>query len=92
MATATVKPASAADSAARRRDLMNAFVEKVFEQLKRSGTTAVKLTGPIGPRSEILLGLKLPNETIQQTQQRIVGDFVLRYPRLSSSAAVDATV
>lgn len=88
----TVKPANAADSAARRRGLLTAYIEKVFEQLRRSPGKAVPLVGPLGPRSEILLGLKLPSETIQQAQKRIVGEFAQRYPLLVSSAAVDATV
>lgn len=88
----TVKPASPEDSDARRRGLLLAFIDKVFEQLKKGGIAPVKLAGALGPRSEIVQGLKFPDEPIEKTQKRIIAEFAARYPLLASSAAVDATV
>lgn len=89
---ATLNPATPAESDKRRRELMTAFIEKVFEQLKKGGMAPVKLVSPLGPRSEILLGLRLPDEPTDKAQRRIIGEFAIRYPLIASSAAIDATV
>lgn len=88
----TLKPATAQDSDARRRGLLLAFIEKVFEQLKKGGIAPVKLAGALGPRTEIVQGLRFADEPIEKTQKRIIAEFAARYPLLASSAAIDATV
>lgn len=88
----TLNPATTQDSDARRRGLLLAFIEKVFEQLKKGGIAPVKLVAALGPRSEIVAGLKFPDEPIEKTQKRIIAEFAARYPLLASSAAIDATV
>lgn len=88
MAT-TVKPASPEDAISRRNTLLAAYIEKVFEALKKSGKEPVNLAGPLGPRSEILLGLRKAGESNEQAQQRIIASFALYYPHIAASGAVN---
>lgn len=92
MSTApTVKPANPQQAAARRKELWLAYETKVFAELRR-GRVPVKLVGPLGDRSEILLGLKKPGESNDAARLRLVLDFVSKHAAVSSSAAIDATV
>ncbi len=92
MAAPTLKPANAQQTATRRKELFLAYETKVFAELRR-GRTPVPLVGPLGPRSEIFLGLRLAGEDADATRRRIVRMFIEKHPDLaSSSALIDANV
>lgn len=90
MAT-TLKPANPEQTATRRKELFLAYETKIFAQL-RMGKVPVKLVAPLGDRSEIFLGLRLPGEDATTARKRIVAMFVAKHAALSSSAAIDASV
>lgn len=86
----TLKPATPEDAISRRNTLFAAYVEKVFQAMKKNGATPVSLSGPLGARSEILLGLRKPGETNEQAQARIAASFAFHYPLIAASGAVAA--
>lgn len=87
-----LNPASEKDAISRRNTLFGAYVEKIFEAMRKNGTVAVRLVGPLGPRSEIMLGLRLPNESAVDTQKRIMASFAFYYPKIANSEAVDSSI
>lgn len=88
--TTTVKPANPEQSATRRKELWLAYETKVFAELRKG--KVVPLVGPLGDRSEILLGLKKAGESNADARARLVRDFVAKYPQLSAGPAIDARV
>jgi len=84
----TVKPANPEQALARRNTLFQGYVGKVFAAMQKDGKTPVDLRGPLGPRSEILLGLKRVGESTAETQDRIIASFALHYPLIAKSGAV----
>ena len=91
MATPTLKPANAQQTATRRKELFLAYETKVFAEIQRR-RIPVKLTGPLGPRSEIFLGLRLPGEDAYTARVRIVSQFCDKHAELADSALVDTSV
>lgn len=87
-----LNPASEKEAISRRNTLFTAYVEKIFEAMRRNGREAVRLVAPLGPRSEILLGLRLPNESTIDAQARIMASFAFYYPRIANSEAVDSSL
>lgn len=87
-----LNPASEKDAISRRNTLFTAYVEKIFEALKKNGKDPVSLVGPLGPRSEIMMGLRQANESAVDTQMRIMASFAFYYPRIANSDAVDASI
>lgn len=79
-----LKPASAQETAARRKSLFLAYEEKVFEQIRRR-KLPVNLRGPLSTRSEILLGLKRSDETVAEAQDRIIQQFLDKHPEISEA-------
>lgn len=76
-------------TATRRKELFLALVTKVFDAMKRNGTKPVRVKDALSPRSEILQGLRLKDESVEDAQDRIVQDFADKYPLIAESAAVD---
>ena len=76
-------------TATRRKELFLALVTKVFDAMKRNGTKPVRVKDALSPRSEILQGLRLKDESVEDAQDRIVQDFADKYPLIEDSAAVD---
>jgi hypothetical protein len=89
---AKLTPATAEEAISRRNTLFAAYVEKIFEAMRKNGSTPVALTGPLGPRSEIYQGLKKSGETAQDTQRRLIASFAFHFPLIANSGAVDGTV
>ena len=86
---ATVKYADPNQTASRRKELFLALIVKVFEAMKKNGDKAVRVKDALGPRSEILQGLRLAGESVEEAQERIVQDFADKYPLIAESTAVD---
>jgi hypothetical protein len=84
----SVKPANQQQTATRRKELFLAFVNKVFDQMKRNGNKPVVLRNALGSRSEILAGLRVPGESVEEAQDRIIGMFLDKYPHIADSGAV----
>ena len=82
-------PANPQQTAARRKELFLALIVKVFEAMKKNGTVAVRVKDALGPRSEILQGLRLAGESVEDAQDRICQEFADKYPRIAESEAVD---
>lgn len=78
-------------TAARRKELFLALVTKVFDAMKRNGNKAVRVKDALSSRSEILQGLRLKDEPIEEAQDRICQDFADKYPLLAESEAIDLT-
>lgn len=87
---ATIKPANPQQTAARRKELFLAFVTKVFDAMKKDGNKTVILRQALGPRSEILLGLRLEGESVEEAQDRIIDEFGEKYPKIWDSAAISS--
>lgn len=91
MASPTLKPANAQQTATRRRELFLAYETKVFNELRR-GRTPVPLAGPLGNRSEILLGLRLTGEDNDTARRRIIKQFCDKHPGIAAAKGlVDAS-
>lgn len=88
MGDARLKPATPEETISRRNTLFAAYVRKVFTALEKNGSTPVSLSGPLSPRSEILVGLRKPGEDAAVTRSRIAASFVAHYPLIGNSDAV----
>ena len=89
MEGSTIQPASEKDAISRRNTLFAAYVEKIFEALKKNGRERVHVFGPLGPRSEIMLGLRKSGESAEETKLRIVSSFAFHYPLIFRSSAIE---
>lgn len=89
--TPTVKPANPEQTRTRRRELQLAYEDKIFKALAK-GTRPVPLAGPLGVRSEILLGLVNAGESKDDARRRIVNDFAAKHADLVSAGVFDASV
>ncbi len=85
-----LNPATPGQTATRRKELFLAFVTKVFAEMQRRPNTPVKLRSALGPRSEIMLGFKGANDTMEDAQDTVIQMFCDKYPLLAESGVVDA--
>lgn len=84
----TIKPANPQQTAARRKELFLAFITKIFDAMKKNGKNPVILRSLLGSRSEIFLGLRLSDESVEEAQDRIINQFCDNYPLLADSDAI----
>lgn len=85
-----LKPATPEEAISRRNTLFAAYVAKVFLAMQKDGSKPVSLYGPLGPRSEILAGLRRKDEPTVDAQRRIAASFMFHYPLIGASSAVSA--
>ncbi len=90
-ATPTVKPANPEQTKTRRKELALAYETKIFGALAK-GMRPVPLAGPLGVRSEILLGLMNAGETKDEARVRIVREFAIKHMDLVNAGVFDAEI